>query len=513
MRYFLCIAFLFFSPRVYTQVFPDEQYPVLFHDVQLSGIYTDSKTFPDCRPIVSPVKIDSLYLLEKNLEGFSLVDFLGTYFIRPIEPKDIEPDADENITEHINNLWDKLLRETYDTQSSLVPLPHPYIVPGGRFREVYYWDSYFTMLGLKEAGRYDIIRNMVDNFAFLIDTYGHIPNGNRTYYLSRSQPPFFSLMVELLAGIDGKSVYTKYLPQLEREYNFWMDGKESLEEKNDACRRVVRLDKGVFLNRYWDDNAQPRSEAYKEDLEIALRSPEHDSVDFRNIRAACESGWDFSSRWLNDGTNLETIETTKILPVDLNSLLYHLEQVLYKSYKIAGEEPDAKIYKTLARDRKKAFKKYFWRKKEGFFVDYHYVLEWQNLPITLVGIYPLYFKLASKYQAKKSALYIQNNFLSEGGVKTSQRATGEQWDAPNGWAPLQYLCIEGLSKYKQVELSHEIKKRWISLVEKQYAETGKLLEKYNVTDLNAEGGGGEYPTQDGFGWTNGVYLFLISNQE
>jgi hypothetical protein len=168
---------------------------------------------------------------------------------------------------------------------------------------------------------------MLANFAHLIDTYGHIPNGNRTYYLSRSQPPFFAAMVARAADRDGESLYGKYLPQLLREHEFWMQGADRLVPGT-AHRRVVRLRDGTVLNRYWDDRAAPRDEAWREDIETARQSGRPAAEVYRNLRATAESGWDFSSRWLADGRTLSTIRTIDILPVDLNALLHEMERAV-----------------------------------------------------------------------------------------------------------------------------------------------------------------------------------------
>ena len=175
--------------------------------------------------------------------------------------------------EHIDALWKVLERKPEDQRpySSRLALPHRYVVPGGRFNEIYYWDSYFTMLGLEESGRHDLTVSMLDNFAWLIDQFGHVPNGNRSYYLSRSQPPFFAAMVELAALRDGDATYRKYLPQLRREYEFWMEGAASLAPGS-VHRRAVRLRDGTLLNRYWDDRDTPRDEAYREDVATARDS-------------------------------------------------------------------------------------------------------------------------------------------------------------------------------------------------------------------------------------------------
>ena len=168
---------------------------------------------------------------------------------------------------HIKDLWTVLTRspDSNDTHSTLIPLPKAYVVPGGRFREVYYWDSYFTMLGLVQSGRTDLVKSMLDNFAYLITQIGHIPNGNRTYYLTRSQPPYFAAMVGLFAHATDTSQALPYLDALEKEYAFLMDGAESLQP-GQFYRRVVRMPDGTILNRYWDDLPGPRPEAYGREL-------------------------------------------------------------------------------------------------------------------------------------------------------------------------------------------------------------------------------------------------------
>ncbi|RYE30021.1 MAG: response regulator, partial [Sphingobacteriales bacterium] len=238
----------------------------------------------------------------------------------------------KSVEEHIRCLWDVLTRQPVPASSgSLLFLPHAYVVPGDRFREVYYWDSFFTMLGLQVHGRWDLIQNMIDNFSYLIDTIGFIPNGNRTYYLSRAHPPFYSLMIKLLEEKKGIGTLEKYKVRLQKEYDFWMDGANNLSESTDAIRRVVRMPDGSILNRYWDDSTKPRPESYEEDVEL-VHTLYEDEIKYRHIRAAAESGWDFSSRWFEDGKSMSTIDTTNIIPIDLNTLLYHHELVLADVY-------------------------------------------------------------------------------------------------------------------------------------------------------------------------------------
>jgi len=496
---------------------PADLYGELFYDVQKSNIFEDSKTFVDAIPIWNVDSITHRYSKRRNLVDGELRNFVFDNFELPQTKEKYRSDS-LSIKQHITSLW-KVLERPLDIKHSgtLIPLPNPYIVPGGRFREIYYWDSYFTMLGLKEDGQIETIQNMVDNFSYLIDTYGFIPNGNRTYYLGRSQPSFYAMMIKVLAEIKGEETYVKYLPYLEKEYNFWMDGEATLNSLNPTKRRVVLLEDGEVLNRYWDDNNSPRPESYKEDVRTAGKAlqdfPELSREDiYRNLRAGAESGWDFSSRWLvkniEGNYDLSTIRTTHIIPIDLNVLLFNMERTLSKAFSLKGNLAKANVYKAKYLARKKTINKYLWNEKEGFFKDYNFVSGEQTETISLAGVYPLFFDLANDKQARSVSEKIEKVFLRPGGLVTTINNTGQQWDAPNGWAPLQYISIQGLRNYGFNDLASKISQRWLSLNQKVYQQSFKMLEKYNVEDLSKESGGGEYPTQDGFGWTNGVFQKL-----
>jgi alpha,alpha-trehalase len=197
------------SNEASAQLVPIEQrFGELFEAVQMARVFPDSKTFADCSPKFSDEEILANYEAQRGGENFDLKAFVDAHFNLPRQyASGFKADMDRSIEEHINALWPVLTRQAdQGDRGTLIPLPHPYIVPGGRFGEIYYWDSYFTMLGLEVAEKQDMIRNMVDNFAYLIDTVGHIPNGNRTYFLGRSQPPFFAMMVELLAQSDRRGL-------------------------------------------------------------------------------------------------------------------------------------------------------------------------------------------------------------------------------------------------------------------------------------------------------------------
>src|SRR5437667_119250 len=407
----LAVACRTASPPV-TRYDPAHDLGPLFQDVQLAAIFPDSKTFVDARPLLAPAELAGRYTAARGSAGFSLQRFVEQSFEAPRPVGEgFHADTARPMEDHIRALWAVLTRppDTVDARSSLMPLPQPYVVPGGRFREVYYWDSYFTMLGLVASGRTDLVHSMLDNFAYLIRTVGHIPNGNRTYYLSRSQPPFFGAMIGLYATATDTTQALAYLDALEAEHAFWMDGAERLAPAQ-VYRRVVRLPDGSVLNRYWDDRAEPRPESYRPDYELAQTLPTAQREAFyRNVRATAQSGWDFSSRWLRDPKDLRPLERL---------------------------------------------------------------------------------------------------FLKPGGFVPTLISSGQQWDAPNGWAPLEWLAIEGVRRYGRADLADAARDRWLAVNRRTYRATGKMTEKYDVVALRRRAGGGEYPTQDGFGWTNGVALAL-----
>ncbi len=522
--FFTLISFILFTMAT-AQKTPDKIYGQLFLDIQNGNVFADSKTFVDCTPKRKVADIMYDYGLQKG-PGLDLKKFVADNFNVQAQPNVTNIKEGKKIEEHIKDLW-KVLKRAEDKKvegSSLLALPKPYIVPGGRFTEVYYWDSYFTMLGLKESGETKVIEDMIDNFAFLINTYGHIPNGNRSYYLSRSQPPFFGMMVSLLASIKGDVVYKKYLPALQKEYNFWMDGVNNLKN-GEAYKRVLKLDDGTILNRYCDDDSIPRQEGHREDVKTAEEAvsqkmmtirfgseeamnafKENESkIIYKNLRSAAESGWDFSSRWFTDPTKISTIHTIDFATVDLNSLLLHLENILLKN--------GGKVNATINAKRINALKKLFWNKESSFYCDYDFVQKKVSENITAAGFFPLsilsYSPTEIKTLAPKIATSTNKNLLKPGGIVSSTQSVAQQWDAPNGWAPQQWMAIVGLEKIGEKILAKDIATRWTTLNKKVYKATGKLTEKYNVVDLTIETGGGEYPNLDGFGWTNGVYLALV----
>ncbi len=493
------------------ELFFIESLSPLYEAVQSSELFADSKYFVDAVPKQTEEIILAQYNIQKSSSAFNLKKFVEEYFLLPQENNSVYSSAQKNIGTHLNDLWNELKRQPAAAGGTLIPLPYEYIVPGGRFREIYYWDSYFTMLGLQVSGRADIIESMIENFAWLINEFSFIPNGNRTYYLSRSQPPFFALMVNLLAEEKGENVLVKYKTALEKEYSFWMQDENMLATENTALKHVVRLTDGIVLNRYWDEKTTPRPEAYSEDVHLT-KGKIDEGEKCRDIRAAAESGWDFSSRWFADKQNMNTIQTTSIIPVDLNCLLLFMEKMLQKIYEQENNTAGAELYAAKIRQRSSAIHHYCWNEKEGCFFDYNFVTGKQEIHFNLSTVFPLFFNVATIEQAAAIAAVVESKFLQPGGLVTTIYKTGQQWDAPNGWAPLQWIAYKGLKNYRFNELASTVKNNWLHNCEKVYAETGKMMEKYNVMDINVSAGGGEYPNQDGFGWTNGVYLKMKAGE-
>ncbi|CAF1365819.1 unnamed protein product [Adineta steineri] len=497
---------------------PDDIYGELYKEVQLKHIFADTKTFVDCVPKICSKDILKFYNEKKDLSNFDLSKFIHEYFNLPNSVgKNFSSDLTMSTVDHINCLWDILTRpaDTPALESSRIALPYPYIVPGGRFGEIFYWDSYFTMLGLSTLpNKLNLIENMIDNFAYLIDKYSFIPNGNRTYFLSRSQPPFFACMIDLLANLNSNpsNIRQKYLSHLYKEYLFWMKGKDKLNQNQIFNQHVVRINDDIILNRYYDPLTKPRPESFPKEENECKRAKEIFGITaeifyFHN-RAACESGWDFSSRWFKDKKSKESNHCGEIVPIDLNCLIYFLEYILSITYKEINNTELSQLFEQLANSRKQTIQTLFWSNEENFFFDYDPINQCQKQILSLAACYPLFFNIATKEQAHHVYQRLEKDFLKNGGLITTLENTGQQWDSPIGWAPLQWIAFKALQNYGYQQLANQIRSRWLNLNDQIYKQTGKMTEKYNVVD-QTEGGGGNYPLQDGFGWTNGVYLRLL----
>jgi alpha,alpha-trehalase len=484
---------------------PEEVYGPLYRAVQLAHVFPDNKTFVDLIPLEQPDAILAAYEHEKP-EGRTL---LTAFVARHFRGQDDAPPAKRTMREHIKALWPVLARPPLAVTpgSSSLEVPNASVVAGGRFHEMYYWDSYFTMLGLKADGEQPLIDSMLANFTAMIERYGHIPNGTRSYYLTRSQPPFFALMMDL-SDTKAPTLDRQRLEALKAEHSYWMAGAACVGTDG-SCQHVVRMADGSLLNRYWDARDTPRDESYTLDLDTAQKAkPRATAQVYRDLRAGAESGWDFSSRWLRDGRSVATIHTTDIVPIDLNSLLWNLEKTIARRCADAGDTACEIEFEKRAAARRSAIFKYLWSPKDSRFADWDRSTAKPTASISAAILYPLFVGLATQDQADATARLTEATLLAPGGLRTTTVHTGEQWDEPNGWAPLLWIGVKGLDRYGKTRLADHLVDRWLTTVSGFYACTGRMVEKYDV-DRGQAGGGGEYPVQDGFGWTNGVTRALL----
>ena len=479
---------------------PAETFGEFFARVAMAAVCEDGKAWADAQPRRAPAEILRRYRSAPPRTEAELRAFVTDNFTIDASPLEITPTAGLGPWAAIAALWPALTRAapTVPPHSSLLPLPFPYLAPGGRFTETYYWDAYFALLGAGEGAA----RETADNFAHLIRTYGFVPNGNRSYYLSRSQPPVFFLIAGLTQPDDPAAAYAAYLSELIAEHRWWMRGSGRARPGAPA-RRVVRLADGALLNRYWDEKNSPRDESFRADTLLADGAHQPQDELWRNLRAGAESGWDFSSRWLADRKGLASIRTPDIVPIDLNSILFGLEGAIAEGLARTGDAMGAARFRHRAERRKRAILRYLWNEATGLFDDYDQARGELRGAVSGAAVYPLFFRLADEVQAARTAEAVERDLLAPGGLMATNLTTGQQWDAPNGWAPLQWLAVQGFGAYGQARLADEIASRWRRMVFDVYARTGQFLEKYDVVNQRP-GSGGEYPNQDGFGWTNGV---------
>jgi alpha,alpha-trehalase len=489
---FLCLAMCFLNVLCGDYRPEIDLYP-LFQDVQTSSVYHDSKTFVDLDIKEAPWEVVESYKKELPFTSKEkLIFFINKYF-QEINNEKPFPSSKLAFDNYLVSTWNSLLRNQDNisdwSRSTLIYVPNAYTVAGQRFKEMYYWDSFFSMLGLRLSNKTDILEGMVENFSYLIKRFGFIPNGNRTYFLSRSQPPFFSLMIKLTNNPE------QYYEDLQKEYGYW---------------QCVKKIPSHSLSRYLDVSSQPRPEGFKEDLEhVEKLSLFQKNSAFQELRTVAESGWDFSSRWY--GQNKEVV-ISQLAPVDLNCLLYHMEMTLGDLAKSKKNHQKASEFYEAAKQRKKAVNTYCWDSKKEFYFDYNFESKTRQPYYTLAAAFPLFFGVASKEQAKSVAQIIENQFLKDGGLVTTLYESKEQWDYPNGWAPLEWIAIGGLKNYGFDALAEKIAERWLNINESMYHKTGFMIEKYDVVHPENLSKGGEYKVDHGFGWSNGVAQDLLNQR-
>lgn len=509
----------------------------LLHTVQMARIFNDSKTFVDMR--LQSDEADVLQAFKAlgpsaNISKEQVIKFVNENF-HPVghdlqqwtpldwreNPAFIDHIKDKNLktfASKLNELWKKLGRKITDearmnpARSSLILVANPFVVPGGKFREYYYWDSYWVVNGLLVCGMKDTVKGMIDNFIQLVNTFGFVPNGGRIYYTNRSQPPFLIPIVGLYLNKTGDVDYVKsILNALEKEYTFW--------RKNRTVE--VELSSGKYkLSIYAANMNTPRPESYYEDIHTAQEVPEDArSTLFQDIASAAESGWDFSTRWFNHTDykrgSLSSTRTRQIIPTDLNSILYACENLLEKFFRMTGNTAKADEYKSFSEARAVAIEAVLWDEK-GLWLDYDRQLKKRRGDFYASSVVPLWVGVIRGNITREMIVLRTLKRLRvldyPGGLPTSLFSSGQQWDFPNAWPPLQHMLIAGLAESNGEGMKQEalnFAQKWITTNYKAWRATSHMFEKFNVSVQGTPGGGGEYDIQVGFGWTNGVILDLL----
>lgn len=461
---------------------------------------------------------------EEDLEYVKPIDFVA-------EPEGFLPKVAHqgvrNWALEVHSLWKNLSRKVSDQVlenpqlHTLLPLKHPVIIPGSRFQEVYYWDSYWVIRGLLASKMYETAKGIIFNLIDLIDTYGYVLNGARAYYTNRSQPPLLSSMViEVYKQTHDMDLVKKALPALIKEHKFWNSGVHNIAIE-DAQGSIHNL------SRYYAMWNQPRPESFTIDKETAHNISNNCEKKqlYREIASAAETGWDFSTRWMKNTSDLTTLSTTMILPVDLNTFIFKMELDITFLAKVAGESSDALQFDEASKARKKAMDAVFWDEEKGQWFDYWLdpssyhkdVYKWdskyQNQDIFASNFIPLWVRFQDETTVKKVAQSLESSgLLRAAGIATSLTNSSQQWDFPNGWAPLQHMIVEGLVRSGLEEaksLAKDIAIRWIRTNYVTYKKVNAMHEKYDVSKCGEFGGGGEYVPQTGFGWSNGVVLAFL----
>ncbi|XP_064093188.1 trehalase-like [Macrobrachium nipponense] len=517
--------------------------------VQMARVFNDSKHFVDMSLKRSPVETldafhDFIRNVGQNPTKEQVEEFVRNNFnepgseFEPWVPDDWIPNPEfldgvvdpqlQNWGRHLHELWKSLGRkistEVQDEPEkySQIFVEHPVIVPGGRFREFYYWDSYWTIDGLLLSGMDKTVRGMLQNFLEMVETYGMVPNGGRRYYTRRSQPPYlipmFHLYMEHTNDID---FLRENIDLLEKEFQFWENNRSVIVTDNEG--------KAHTIAHYISEVGEPRPESYREDYDLAenLNSEAKDQL-YVELKSGAESGWDYSTRWIvNNGSNkgsLKDLKVTSIAPVDLNSLLCVNARFLSEFYRRVGNYTKEKYYDDLATVKNTTMAELFWDKTDGVWYDFDIKTQQKRRYFYMSNIHPIWSgcygqedsrahtmeKVISYLKANKAIDYV-------GGVPTSLENSGQQWDFPNAWAPLQHILILGV--YNARPIHHEAENLAFSLAEKwirnnwlAYTQStpNAMFEKYSVERLGLPGGGGEYDVQLGFGWSNGVAMRLLT---
>lgn len=392
------------------------------------------------------------------------------------------------LLDYIREHWKDTIHHATQDNGTLIGLPNPYTVPvmGDEFPEMYYWDTYFTNKGLILSGYGDQAKNNVDNLLYLLERYGYVPNGNRIFYLTRSQPPVLYLMVDDVYQMTGDHLWlAKAYRLLTKEYAFFQDNRMT----------------PIGLNRYsgsvCKENASKHANRFRRRTGLTLPEYDDETV-WKHYIVFCESGWDVNPRWGK--------RAWEYVQPDLNSLLYGMEKTMSHYAELLGLE-ETQIWKERYEERGVLMRRYLKDHKQ-IYQDYNYYNNAFGSVESLAFFYPIFVGLASDEEAKAAVIELEKYEYTHGLVTCLENGIeGQyQWDYPNGWPPLHYFVIQGLLNYGYKEVAYRIANKWVKLIERMYDTTGQLWEKYNVVNGSLEVIN-EYDMPPMMGWTAGVYVY------
>ncbi|MGP1382561.1 MAG: trehalase family glycosidase [Thainema sp.] len=406
-------------------------------------------------------------------------------------------------------------------EHGLLYLPHDYVVPGGRFNEMYGWDSYFIQLGLLRDGEVDLAQSLVDQMIYEVEHYGTVLNANRTYMLTRSQPPVLTLMIlaQYQYNVDREWLLST-LPAVESYYYFWtvpphLNQSTGLSHYYDLgegpAPEVVVSERDEYGRTHYDRICDYYQNHVVEDYDVNLYYDRDrnqlTNLFFKGDRAMRESGLDPTNRF-----GPFSVDIIHYAPVCLNVLLYQMERDIAEINDILDHKDAWISWRDRAIKRRALINQFLWDEEQGQYYDYNFRTGQHRYYDYITTFYPLWVGIANPQQAKRVVENL-HKFECPGGLRTSTTVTGNQWDAPFGWAPLNWIAIEGLRRYGYEEEAKRIAGKFISLLVKEFKRTGTLLEKYDVEactgDVSSEIHFGYSSNEIGFGWTNGVLLELL----
>ena len=502
-----------------------------------TGWDTLTRSMSDCNTVVDPKLVEASVL------------YLPAEFPEPDSTKEAEKRCHLQVRQLPVAITGPGQVSTNITPPGLLYLSNRYVVPGGRFNEMYGWDSYFIVRGLIEDKRVDLARGMIENFFFEIEHYGTVLNANRTYFLTRSQPPFLTSMIvavyeaEKAAGKDDRELLEAGYRWASRDYEMWNrdphvagdtglaryfdfgngPAPESLKDEKNFYRKVAGFlllhgDAQKYVAEVHGDKQQEPIVGAEYVVQLCdaartMASPDCNPAQnislaadyYKGDRAMRESGFDISFRFGPYGA-----ATHHYAPVCLNSLLYKTETDLEQISKMLGHIEDAHHWQERAQRRKDRIQQYLWDAQRGMFFDYNLETSARSTYEYITTFYPLWAGIATREQAEA----VRRNlsiFEHAGGLAMSNREEGVQWDYPYGWAPTQLLAIEGLRRYGYKEDADRVSYEFLSTVAENFRRDGTIREKYNVVTRSSETpvAAGYQQNVVGFGWTNGAFLALL----